>query len=194
LTSSSDPPPVDALIEALELQVGVGRQVLPSQLSCTTPCGDWTVREVMNHSVGVTMKFTDFAAGRTNRPRAPEGDLLGADHDAAIRRAAAAAGTAWANADMNRMCHLPFGSFSAIEAVGINLFDVLAHTWDVATGIDILVGGPDTLWQAALNAATRVVGPARDTVHYAPELLPPDTASARTRFLGFLGRHDAEDP
>jgi hypothetical protein len=31
---------------------------------------------------------------------------------------------------MARPCHLPFGTFPASVAAGINLFDVLAHTCD----------------------------------------------------------------
>jgi len=45
----------------------------------------------MNHSIGVTMKFADFAAGGSDHPRTPSGDLVGRDHRLALRSAAAAA-------------------------------------------------------------------------------------------------------
>jgi hypothetical protein len=38
------------------------------------------VRDVMNHSIGVTMKFARFAAGGSDHPRTPRGDLVGRDH------------------------------------------------------------------------------------------------------------------
>jgi hypothetical protein len=41
-----------ALIDALDLQPGVGGQVQASQLSLGSPCPGWTVRDVMNHSIG----------------------------------------------------------------------------------------------------------------------------------------------
>jgi hypothetical protein len=69
-----------ALVIALELQVNVGGQVQASQLSLASPCPGWTVRDVMNHSIGVTMKFTHFAAGATDAPHAPPDDLIGRDH------------------------------------------------------------------------------------------------------------------
>jgi len=42
----------------------------------------------MNHSIGVTMKFADFAAGGSDHPRTPPGDLVGRDHRLALRSAA----------------------------------------------------------------------------------------------------------
>jgi hypothetical protein len=91
----------------------------------------------MNHSIGVTMKFAGFAAGGSDHPRTPPGDLVGRDHRVALRSATAAARSAWASADMARPCHLPFGTFPAGLAAGINLFDVLAHTWDIAAATGV---------------------------------------------------------
>ena len=107
----------------------------------------------MNHSIGVTLKFADFAAGGTDHPRTPPGDLVGRDHRLALRSAAGAARAAWASADMERPCHLPFGTFPASLAAGINLFDVLAHTWDIAAATGVTLECPDDLWQAGLEAA-----------------------------------------
>jgi hypothetical protein len=82
------------------------------------------VRDVLNHSIGVTIKFTGFAAGATDHPRPPAGDLVGSDHALALRSAAGSGRAAWASADMTRRCHLSFGTFPASLAAGINLFDV----------------------------------------------------------------------
>ena len=86
---------VDALVEALEAQHRIGQQVQPASLSLDTCCRGWTVRDVMNHSIGVTLKFTDFATGLTDRPRTPRGDLIGRNHRSALRSSADAAQAAW---------------------------------------------------------------------------------------------------
>ncbi len=83
--------------------------------------------------------------------------------------------------------------FSAEVAAGINLFDVLAHTHDMAVPAGISVVCPDELWDAALDAARVVIGPDRDLRHYAPDHYAPDvpagtSASAKPRFLAYLGR------
>ena len=179
---------LEALLGALETQVRVGRRIRADQLSLSTPCQDWSVREVMNHSIGVTLKFADFASGAADHPRSPPGDLVGPDHCGALRWCADAASTAWSSADMTRSCDLPFGSFSADLAAGINLFDVLAHTWDIATASDVEVDCADDLWSVGLAAGRTVIGTNRDLSHYAPELPAGPTARARERFLRFLGR------
>src|SRR2546425_134024 len=58
----------------------------------------------------------------------------------------------------------------------INLFDVLAHTWDIAAAAGVVVECPDELWSAGLEAARTVIGPGRDPRQYAPEV--PVTAAA----------------
>ena len=54
---------------------------------------------------------------------------------------------------MERPCHLPFGTFPASLAAGINLFDVLAHTWDIAAATGVALECADDLWQAAYTEA-----------------------------------------
>jgi uncharacterized protein (TIGR03086 family) len=181
-------PAAEALVAALDIQVCTGHQVRAEQLGLDSACAGWSVRDVINHSLGVTLKFADFAAGRTDHPRAPGGDLVGRDHGLALAHAAGAARKAWASADLTRQCHLPFGTFLADLAAGINLFDVLAHTWDIAaaTGTEPRCG--DDLWIAGLDAARAVIGPDRDPRHYAAEIIVDPGASPRQRFLGFLGR------
>ena len=182
--------PLEALIDALDLQVGVGGQVQASQLSLVSPCPGWTVRDVMNHSIGVTMKFTHFAAGATDTPHAPPGDLIGRDHRQALRATARAAQKAWTSADLGRSCRLSFGTFSADAILAINLVDVLAHTWDISVATGVKIGCDESLWTAGLDAAHIVIGPDRDEGQYGQEIpvLPP--ATDRRRFLGFVGRHD----
>jgi uncharacterized protein (TIGR03086 family) len=174
----------EPLLDALALQLDVVRTLEPPDLLRPSRCEGWSVRDVLNHSMGVTVKFTDFAAGRTDQPRTPPGDVLGRDHRAAFEGVAQSARVAWASADMSRVCRLPFGTFSADLTAGINLFDLLAHTWDVgATPLD----GAEELWIAALDAAVSVIGPDRDIHQYGPELVPR-SQSGRDRFLAFLGR------
>lgn len=181
-------PAPQALLAALDVQARTGQQIGPGQLSLSTPCPLWPVREVINHSIGVTLKFADFAAGGSDHPRAPSGDLVGRDHGLALRSAADTARSSWASADMTRRCYLPFGTFPASLAAGINLFDVLAHTWDIATAAGLPLRCAEGLWSAGLQAARLVIGPVRDPRQYAAEIPVGAAASPRQRFLAFVGR------
>jgi uncharacterized protein (TIGR03086 family) len=101
---------------------------------------------------------------------------------------------AWRDADLDRMCHLPFGTFTAELAAGINLFDLLAHGWDIHQATGATFSCPRTTWIAGLDAAQRVIGEQRDPNHYAPELPTPPGAPAQLRLLRYLGRAAGTEP
>jgi uncharacterized protein (TIGR03086 family) len=126
--------------------------------------------------------------GASGRMSAPPGDLLAPDHRTAFRQTADQARRAWAGADMARSCHLRFGTFPADIAAGVNLFDVLAHTWDVGAVTGLRLDCADGLWKMGLDAAREVVGSVRDPAHYGPELPTDPGDPPAVRFLRFLGR------
>lgn len=185
-------PMAGALIGALGVFAGYAERVPPTALGLGTPDPGWSVRDVLAHVLGVTVKFAEFAEGMTDRPRTPRGDLLGDDHTAAVRQAAERACGAWAGADPGRTCRLPFGTFPADVAAGINLFDLLGHGWDLEVATRIPFRCPDPLWATGLEAARTVIGSRRDPRHYAPELPVPPGASPRMRLLAYLGRDARE--
>lgn len=87
---------------AVEAQWRVGRQVAPADLRRDTKCPGWSVFDVLNHSIGVTLKFAEFASGSTDRPRSPTGDLIGDSLDDALGSMVAATRREWESADMSR--------------------------------------------------------------------------------------------
>ncbi len=180
---------VDALLTALEAQRTLAMGMTPADLDRASRCPGWSVSEVMNHSVGVTLKFAEFASGATDHPRSPEGDLIGDRPDIALRATVDAVRAAWSTVDPRRLCHLPFGTFPADVAAGINLVDVLAHSWDVGVVGASEFTCPDEVWALGLEMAHRYRGPVPDPRHFAPEVDVDPTASPRQRFLGSVGRH-----
>jgi uncharacterized protein (TIGR03086 family) len=153
---------VEALLTALEAQWTLATRATASDLRRASRCPGWSVSEVMNHSVGVTLKFAEFASGVTDHPRTPDGHLIGAGLDATLRTTVDTARAAWSTVDRNRLCYLPFGTFPADVAAGINLVDVLAHGWDVGP-----IGGseftcPEEVWALGLEMARRYRGPEPD--------------------------------
>lgn len=184
----NDRPILQALSAAIGAWRGLLDQLTAAELTLATPNPGWNVAQIINHSIAVTCKFTAFAVGAADRPRTPDHDFIGADHRIAFSDAADQALAAWRCADPHRECHLPFGTFTAEQAAGINLFDLLAHGWDIHDTTGATFDCPDTAWNAGLDAATRTIGEHRDLRHYAPELPTPPDASAQTRFLRYLGR------
>ncbi|MEU9021264.1 TIGR03086 family metal-binding protein [Actinomadura sp. NPDC048394] len=183
-----DRPILRSLGITLEAWRALMGRLTAADLALATPNPGWDVADVIGHSIAVTRKFAAFAAGATDRPRTPEQGLSGDDHRAAFDDAAAEALAAWRGADPRRQCHLPFGTFPAELAAGINLFDLLAHGWDIRQATGAAFDCPDEVWSAGLDAARRTVGEHRSPEHYAPALPVEPDASAETRFLRYLGR------
>lgn len=148
----------DQLAQALDICGDVVNALRDTDLCRRTPCQEWTVRQLLNHVVATTSKFSDFAASSTDAPRTPEGNLLGADPASAFAAARTRRAAAWEHADMSRTCHLPFGTFTAGQVVAINLFDVLVHAWDLSMAVDQpLATPPAELVTTALSVADRLV-------------------------------------
>jgi uncharacterized protein (TIGR03086 family) len=179
---------VEALLAALEAQCALGALVTPADLSRPSRCPAWTVSDVLSHSLGVTLKFVEFASGRTDRPRSPTGDLIGDSPERGLRTATDFARSAWSAADMSRACRLPFGTFPAGRAAGINLVDVLAHSWDVGTFGEAGFDCPGEVWSTGLESARNLLARDRDPHHYAGELSVSPSAPPERRFLAYLGR------
>jgi uncharacterized protein (TIGR03086 family) len=142
----------------------------------------------MNHSLGVTLKFVEFASGRTDRPRSPTGDLIGDSLEGALRTAEDSARNAWSAADLSRVCRLPFGTYPAERAAGINLVDVLAHGWDVGTFGDAGFHCSEGVWSVGLEMARALMAQDRDPNQYGDQITVSASAPPEQRFLAYLGR------
>jgi uncharacterized protein (TIGR03086 family) len=128
-----------------------------TDLALATPCPGWEVRDVLNHLVSTTAKFTMFAAGETDSPHSPPGDLLGEDVQDSFWQAAAASALAWDEPNhAPSTCRLPFGEFPAAFAADINLFDALVHGWDIASAVALPFAMPEPLVGIALCVAEQL--------------------------------------
>ena len=183
-----DHPTVRALADALRSWHVLLDGIDTADLALATVNPGWSVGDVINHAIAVTAKFTAFADGTTDRPRTAGRDFIGTGHRAAWGLAADRALTAWRSADPRRHCRLPFGTFTAQQAAGINLFDLLAHGWDLHQATGATFTCTDAAWTAGLDAARLAIGTQRDLRHYAPEIPAPSDAPPQTRLLNYLGR------
>lgn len=182
--------------------------VEPEHLELATPCGDWTLRRLMEHVVGQHQGFA--AAARGAGPDlalwadAPVGD----DPAGAFRRTAQDLEAAFAEAAAaGRRLWLPEirdgGPFPLEMAVGFQLVDTLVHAWDVAAAL----GTPAGL-AAAVNGDPELAGAlvsVSELVPAGPENRGPDRAFRERlpqepahgpfeRALALLGRDPAWKP
>ena len=149
-----------------------------------TPCQEWTVRDLLEHMIGVVAGLGAAAAGS-----APERFELADDPAAQFDLAAAAALAAWRTPGvLDRVVDAGPGPMPGRVLAGINLLDTATHTWDLAVATGQPSALPDTVATAALEASWATISPAIRNGRFGPEISVPADASATDRLVAFLGR------
>jgi uncharacterized protein (TIGR03086 family) len=165
---------------------GVIANVEASQYGNVTPCEEWTVRELLDHMIGVVAGLGAAAAGSPPEGRAFE---LSSDPATQFQAAAAAALAGWQTPGaMDRVVDGGPGPMSGRVLAGINLLDTATHTWDLATATDQRGDLPPGVAEAALEVSRQIVTPELRPGRFGPELTPPSDADATERLVAFLGR------
>lgn len=162
-------------------------------LSASTPCTEWSVRDVLNHLAGgATMFAMSAESGSVPDEMLGQlmgGDNLGDDYAAAWGTASKRALAAFDQPGvMEKMVKLPFGEMPAGVALSIAVFDVCTHATDlaVATGQKI---DDDELLEAALAMGKQMIGPdLRQPGVFDAEQPIAEDAPAIDRLQAFAGR------
>jgi len=175
---------VDSLEQTFAHAHGVIAGVRPEQLTDKTPCEEWTVRDLLNHMIGVVAGIGASAAGE---PR-PE-FVLADDPASQFESAARSTLAAWrAPGVLERTVDGPAGPMPGKVLASINLLDTATHTWDLATATGQPSELPDAVASAAMEASRMVVSPALRPGRFAPEQQTPAGASPTAQLVAFLGR------
>jgi uncharacterized protein (TIGR03086 family) len=165
----------------------------PAQLSNTTPCTEWTVRDLLNHLTGGASMFATSA----EQGSVPDdligqfmgGDNLGDDYAGSWKKASARAMNAFRQPGvLEKMVKLPFGEMPAGIALDIAVFDVTTHAADLARATGQAVQDNELL-EAAIEMGGQVLAPEfRQPGIFEQEQSVPDSAPAADRLLAFAGR------
>src|SRR5205085_8566110 len=111
--------------------------VKADQLSNSTPCTEWTVRDGSNHVTGgATMFAVCVEQGSVPDDLLPKlmgGDNLGDDVNGSFHKASDRARAAFGSEGaLDKMVKLPFGEMPASIALNIAVMDVITHALDIA--------------------------------------------------------------
>jgi len=167
--------------------------IRPEQWSAPTPCTDWTVRQLVDHLIGMNRVFAALLAGEPPSRRDAdhiEGDPVGAYRDSAARLQAAFDQPG----ALERTYRGPLGAATGSERLQIRLYDLLAHGWDLARAIGQPAALPDDLAEQSLAfVRTQLTEHARPG-RFGPAQRVADDAPAIERLVAFLGRPVNTDP
>ncbi len=175
---------IDALDKSFRHAHGVIARVRAEQYDAKTPCKEWTVRNLLEHMVGVVAGLGAAAAGSP-----PGAFTLGPDPAAQFQEAAAAALAAWRIPGvLDRVVDGDAGPMPGRALASINLLDTATHTWDLATATGQPSSLPDEVANAALEASLATISPDIRPGRFGPEVAAPGSAGPTERLVAFLGR------
>ena len=167
--------PVAALEEAFAHTGQVIANIAPDQMSSSTPCTEWDVAALLEHTTGVVGAFSGAVGGA-----AP---AEGASFD----QLASGAMQGWRSFDLDSSIDFPQPGTPGQAVAAIQLMDMLGHAWDLAKATDQNTEFSPELSQAAMAAAQMIVSDELREGRFNPAIDAPD-ASPTDQFAAFLGR------
>lgn len=185
----------DDLQRAVASTRTVMASVRPEHMNKPTPCGSWTVRDLITHMIdapvftAVVMETGD-SSSHSGTPADPALGGYLADYDAATSRAIGAFRTAGA---MSKMVTLPvIGQLPGSSLVILATCDAFVHGSDLAKATGLRADFDAVLAADLLEAMRPLMTPqmrgADGKALFEPEVAVPSDASPIDRLAGFLGR------
>ena len=174
---------------ALECTDRAVAQVGPADLAKPTPCGAWTVADLLSHLISENNGFASAASGAAPSPALWADGDLGTDPYETYARSAERVRQAFAAQDLydRRFEVGAFGAVGGRTAVTMHFIDYLTHTWDVAASIGADRALDEELSEIALELM-KGFPDKRPNPAFGVHVPVADDAPADHRLLGFLGR------
>jgi uncharacterized protein (TIGR03086 family) len=162
--------------------------VRPDQMGDPTPCTEWDVRALLDHTVGV---IAGFAAAAARQAAPAEPPVIGDDPLAVYHAVTQTTLDAWNRPGaLDGTCTIGHGlTVPAEVAASINLLDTLVHGWDLAraTGQDATLDSE--LAAAGFEISRQVVSDdVRQSGAFGPAVALSGAASPTDTLVAFLGR------
>ena len=166
-------------------------------LQTPTPCGDWDLRTLLNH----TILWTSYSAERRAHGESVAEDLMNKDFtaDAGFRedyaRQVSKAVTAWQGPEAWAGTRNVMGNATPAADVGaMLLMETALHGWDVARATGQEFSADDTTAAALLHIVAAQAELFRKYQGFADAINPPAAATTFDRALALSGRDPGWKP
>lgn len=154
-------------------------------LDAPTPCGSWTLRELLDHTLDTVGVFADAIAGPADAPVAPP--MGQSSWSVAFAELVARVHRGWTDPEaMDRTYELRFGAMPGPVMASANLLEVVVHGWDTAQATGEAVDIPDGLALPILAFARAAITDDGRGDAFGPDLAVGDTPGEQ--LVAFLGR------
>jgi uncharacterized protein (TIGR03086 family) len=187
MLTNTSVPSVEQLARALSAVGDLIEGVREEQWSAPTPCTDWTVRQLVNHLVGMNLVFAALLSNQAPPERVA--DRLGKDPIGAYRESGSALQAAFEQPGvLERTYQSPLGAATGSDRLQMRLYDLLVHGWDLAQATGQPAALPDDLAEQSRAFARAQLSTQPRTGRFGPVQPIADGAPAIDRLAAFLGR------
>ena len=181
----------ELLHRALDHATAVVEAITPDQMSNKTPCREFDVRTLLNHTTASVQAFAGAATGDTLDMSLYGEDLIGDDPSGAFKQAADNLRAATANAAaLTRPWGMPSGEMPGERAIAIPIIEVAQHGWDLARATKQPRSLDDAMAEEVLGIAKEYMPPddQRPAEMFGPSVSISESAPPADRLAAFLGR------
>ena len=163
--------------------------ITDDQWDNSTPCGDWNVRDLVNHIIVEARWVSPLLEGKTIQEVGSElDDDLGDPKTAWALASKEAIAASERDGAMDVTAHLSFGDFPGHVYLSQVLADHVVHAWDLARGI----GADDTLDPELVAYCDDFYAPQvelwRQAGAFGDPVEVPEDADRQTKLLAMVGR------
>lgn len=185
------PNPIEVYETAIKALTPILAGVTAAQLSSNTPCTEWTVRSLINHSIAVQNFANTVLSKGTLDPSAMgnvDHDLPSEGAEAAFKSITDTTLATLKKVNLEKTVETPFGAMPGGNFIMVPIVDMIIHKWDLARATDQSSNIDNALAEIGLEVLSHVLTGSRDGGFFAPEVSVAASASAQDRLLGFSGR------
>lgn len=161
------------------------------QLDLSTPCDEFTVKELLDHFVLVMNRLATIGTGEHWSTVMPDDFVLEDGHADAFVEGAHGVMSAWGDASkLGQTFEVPWGELPGAAVLSFYTAEIATHGWDLATATNRALTISDDALGAALFAAKSVPAEGRDdpAIPFDSVVDPGDDAPVLLQIAGWLGR------
>jgi uncharacterized protein (TIGR03086 family) len=177
---------LDLLAHALDQTGEVVAGLRPEQADLPTPCTNFDLRALVNHTVYDLRTFGTLLSG--GQREAPDRDLIGDDWSSAYRAAADDLMATWRARGTEGTLKLQMGEVPVRWAIGQHLADICVHRWDIARAAHAAVEVDPEVVEVALDWARDNLKPQFRGQAFGAEVPVDPDAPIQDRLVAFFGR------
>ncbi|MEU8896478.1 TIGR03086 family metal-binding protein [Nocardia sp. NPDC048505] len=173
---------------ALDVTGTIVEAVTAAQLAAPTPCRDWDVRAVLNHTVSGMHRV---AAALSGMGAERDDEWVGSDPQGAYAAAAEIDRAAWHRPDaLAATMDSPYGTLPGAVVAAMHLTEIVVHGVDVALAIGRADLADDELCAELLSLmhAQGGIEGFRERGLFGPEVAIAADAPGHRRLIAYLGR------